>query len=127
VWPHDRERISPQLSRSVARGWDIPHERYIASLRFVEQARVQLGELMHGFDAVLAPCVNGEAPRGLEYAGDPAFQALWTLLHVPAVGLPTHRGPNGLPVSVQLVAPRYADADLLRTALAVQDILGPAA
>jgi amidase len=126
-WAHDRDRISPQLSRSVSRGWDICPERYTQALRFVEQARVRVGEMLRDFDAVLAPCVNGEAPHGLDYAGDPAFQALWTLLHVPAVGLPTHRGPNALPVSVQLVAPRYSDAALLRTALAIQNILCPGA
>jgi amidase len=126
-WAHHRDDISPQLTRSVARGWNIAHERYLDSVEFVNQARVSLGELMQGFDALLAPCVNGEAPRGLEYAGDPSFQALWTLLHVPAIGLPTHRGPNGLPVSIQLVAPRYRDAALLRTALAVHNTLVPQA
>jgi Asp-tRNA(Asn)/Glu-tRNA(Gln) amidotransferase A subunit family amidase len=126
-WAHHRDDISPQLTRSVARGWNIAHERYLDSVEFVNQARVSLGELMQGFDALLTPCVNGEAPRGLEYAGDPSFQALWTLLHVPAIGLPTHRGPNGLPVSIQLVAPRYRDAPLLRTALAVHNTLVPQA
>jgi Asp-tRNA(Asn)/Glu-tRNA(Gln) amidotransferase A subunit family amidase len=126
-WAQHRERISPQLSRSVSRGWEIPQERYVDAVRFVEQCRLRLDELLHGFDAVLAPCVNGEAPLGLGYAGDPGFQALWTLLHVPAVALPTHRGPNGLPVSVQLVAARHSDAGLLASALAVLNILRPGA
>jgi Asp-tRNA(Asn)/Glu-tRNA(Gln) amidotransferase A subunit family amidase len=126
-WAHDRARISPELSESVARGWEVPHERYIDSVQFVEQARLRTGEVLRGFDAVLAPCVNGEAPHGLAYAGDPSFQALWTLLHVPAVAVPTHHGPHGLPVSVQLVATRHQDAALLRTALAVQHILCPPA
>ena len=31
----------------------------------------------------LAPCVNGEAPRGLGETGDPGFQQIWTVLHTP--------------------------------------------
>lgn len=126
-WMHDRERISAQLSESVTRGWEIPHEHYLDSVRFVEEARWRTDDIMRGFDAILAPCVNGEAPRGLANAGDPSFQALWTLLHVPAVGVPTHHGPNGLPISVQLVTARYQDAALLRTALALQNLLCPLA
>jgi Asp-tRNA(Asn)/Glu-tRNA(Gln) amidotransferase A subunit family amidase len=126
-WMHDRERISAQLSESVTRGWEIRHERYLDSVRFVEQARWRTDDIMRGFNALLAPCVNGEAPRGLLNAGDPSFQALWTLLHVPAVAVPTHHGPNGLPISVQLVTARYQDAALLRTALALQDLLCPLA
>jgi Asp-tRNA(Asn)/Glu-tRNA(Gln) amidotransferase A subunit family amidase len=78
---------------------------------------------MQPYDVLITPCVNGEAPEGLAYAGDPSFQALWTLLHVPVVGLPTHRGPKGLPVSIQLVARRYGDAKLLQNALAIWRIL----
>ena len=54
-------------------------------------------------DVLLAPCANGEAPRGLDETGDPGFQAIWTILHAPALSMPTHRGPNGLPVAIQLV------------------------
>jgi Asp-tRNA(Asn)/Glu-tRNA(Gln) amidotransferase A subunit family amidase len=67
-------------------------------------------------DVLLAPCANGEAPRGLTETGDPGFQAIWTILHTPALTLPTHRGPNGLPVGIQLVAARYADRHLFACA-----------
>ncbi len=121
-WSHDRERISPQLSLSVSRGYEISHSRYVEALQCAEQARLRLDTLAFGYDALLAPCVNGEAPLGLE-SGDHSFQSLWTLLHVPAVGLPTHRGPQGLPVSVQIVGRRYADERLLQVALSMFKIL----
>ena len=75
-------------------------------------------------DVVLAPCVNGEAPRGLGETGDPGFQAIWTILHVPALSLPTHRGPNGLPVGIQLVGMRRADQKLLACARWIWQRLG---
>ena len=39
---------------------------------------------------LLAPSVPGEAPRGLDYTGDPRLQGIWTLLRVPTITLPTH-------------------------------------
>jgi Asp-tRNA(Asn)/Glu-tRNA(Gln) amidotransferase A subunit family amidase len=38
--------------------------------------------------------------------------------------LPTHRGPNGLPVGIQLVAPRYDDRGLFACARWVWHQLG---
>jgi Asp-tRNA(Asn)/Glu-tRNA(Gln) amidotransferase A subunit family amidase len=38
------------------------------------------------------------------------------MLGLPAVTLPLLQGANGLPLGVQLVGPRHADARLLRTA-----------
>jgi Asp-tRNA(Asn)/Glu-tRNA(Gln) amidotransferase A subunit family amidase len=77
-------------------------------------------------DVLLAPCVKGEAPVGLAHTGDPDFQAIWTLLHVPTMSLPTHRGPNGLPVGIQIVAPLYEDERLFACARWIWQRLGPA-
>lgn len=60
----------------------------------------------------------------LSKTGDHRFQSIWTQLRTPAVALPTDQGPNGLPVSIQLVAPPYADARLLASAQLVFSILG---
>jgi Asp-tRNA(Asn)/Glu-tRNA(Gln) amidotransferase A subunit family amidase len=51
---------------------------------------------------------------------------MWTILHVPALSMPTHRGPNGLPVGIQLIAPRHQDARLLACAHWIWDRLGAA-
>ena len=67
-------------------------------------------------DVLLVPCVQGEAPKGLASTGDPSFQAIWTALHTPSLTLPTHRGPNNLPVGIQLVGQRYDDDRLLACA-----------
>jgi len=73
---------------------------------------------------MLTPCVPGEAPAGLESTGDPRFQRLWTAMHVPAITLPTHAGPAGLPVGIQLIGPRLADRRLLESARWVWEKLG---
>jgi len=125
-WQHHRERISPQLSRSVSAGFATPHEKYVEALRFAEHCRIQLDMAFAGIDVLIAPTASGEAPVGLDYMGDPALQSLWTILHVPTINLPTHKGPNGLPVGIQLVAARYRDEALLRTASWAWNALGPA-
>jgi Asp-tRNA(Asn)/Glu-tRNA(Gln) amidotransferase A subunit family amidase len=68
------------------------------------------------YDAILTPAASGTAPAGLASTGDPAFCALWTLCGMPALSLPLMKGANGLPLGVQLVGARHADARLLRTA-----------
>jgi Asp-tRNA(Asn)/Glu-tRNA(Gln) amidotransferase A subunit family amidase len=68
---------------------------------------------IEGFDAVLTPAAPGEAPEGLAWTGDPAFNTLWTLLHVPCVTVPAGTGPKGLPLGVQLVTRRGEDAACL--------------
>ena len=68
------------------------------------------------FDAILTPATCGEAPKGLNATGDPAFCSTWTYLGVPAVTIPLMEGANGMPIGVQLIGPRNDDARLLRTA-----------
>jgi amidase len=115
-WNLDRDRISERLRKRIEIGRAMPYAEYVAALQLGERCRARLAEVFAEVDVLLAPCANGEAPRGLGETGDPGFQAIWTILHTPALTLPTHRGPNGLPVGIQLVATRYADRHLFACA-----------
>ena len=66
-------------------------------------------EVLEGIDILLTPSAPDEAPKGLEWTGDPVFNAPWTALHVPCVTIPAGLGPNGLPLGLQIVGPRGAD------------------
>jgi Asp-tRNA(Asn)/Glu-tRNA(Gln) amidotransferase A subunit family amidase len=123
-WRHHRELLSPHMTATIDRGLAIPSTRYVDSLRLAAAARALLPSIFAEVDLILAPCTTGEAPHGLESTGDSTFQGLWTLLRVPTIGLPTHRGPSGLPVAIQLVAPLYEDVRLLRFARWVEGRLG---
>ncbi len=125
-WRTGRDRLSPAMQKTVASGFATPDSEYRAALAATEECRRLLHEVFEDRDALLAPAVNGEAPLGLDYAGDPAFQSLWTMLHVPAITLPTHRGPNGMPVGIQLVSRRGADDLLLSIAEWVGERCGAA-
>lgn len=79
-------------------------------------------------DVVLTPSAPGEAPENPdETAGDPVMNSMWTLLHVPCVNIPGGAGPNGLPVGVTLVGPRFSDARLVAAARAVAPVVDPSA
>ncbi|KAJ0382728.1 hypothetical protein COL922a_011956 [Colletotrichum nupharicola] len=85
-------------------------------------ARPKVDKMLGAYDAVLVPSAVDEAPGGLGSTGSAAFNAPWTALHVPVVNLIGFGGPNGMPVGVSLVAPRYRDRHLLSVAKAVGKI-----
>jgi Asp-tRNA(Asn)/Glu-tRNA(Gln) amidotransferase A subunit family amidase len=116
LWDHRRDALSPQMRRYVENGQKTSREEYIAALRRIDECRALLSAVFEQVDVLLVPCVLGEAPKGLEATGDPSMQAIWTALHTPAITLPTHRGPNDLPVGIQLIAQRYDDDRLLAAA-----------
>jgi Asp-tRNA(Asn)/Glu-tRNA(Gln) amidotransferase A subunit family amidase len=115
-WDHHRDALSPQMKRYIEHGLKTSRQDYIAGWRKVEQCRALLPSVFEGFDVLLAPCVHGEAPKGLASTGDGTMQAIWTALHTPSMTLPTHRGPNNLPVGIQLVGQRYDDDRLFACA-----------
>ena len=124
-WQTDREKISEGLVKSIRNGLAMPRDRYIGALERVAGHRRMLGDVFTDVDVLLTPTVQGEAPAGLAYTGDHRFQSIWTQLRTPAITLPTHAGPNGMPVGIQLVAPQYADDRLLAVAQRVFSVLGP--
>jgi len=112
-WRTNPGLISPELAQSIRRGFAMPAERYIGALRDLEVCRQALDPLFEVFDVLLAPTVSSEAPLGLSFTGDHQLQSIWTQLRTPAIHLPTHAGPNGMPIGIQLVGRPYGDRELL--------------
>jgi amidase len=125
-WAAHGERISKVLGDRIKLGMAMGHDDYVAALRLAEECRAKIEHAFEGLDAMISPCVKGEAPRGLNPTGDPAFQQFWTVLYGPSMSLPTHRGPNGLPVGLQVVARRYDDDRLFACARWIMAKLGAA-
>ncbi|WP_203075267.1 amidase [Falsiroseomonas ponticola] len=109
----ERPRLSPRLAAAIEAGRATPFADYAAAQAAATAARAAFPAAMAGCDALLVPGAQGEAPAGLASTGDSRFQGLWTLLHGPSLGLPVRRGPPGLPLGIQLVAPAGRDAALL--------------
>ena len=113
AWDRHRDALSPQMRRTIENGHNTSYEDYVAARQRLDAGRALLPAVFEEVDILLVPCVLGEAPQGLATTGDPGMQAMWTALHTPSITLPTHRGPNNLPVGIQLVAQRYDDDRLL--------------
>jgi len=115
-WQHGRDRLSESLRSQIERGRTITAVDYQHALARIAAVNAAFEPLYASCDVIMTPAVPGTAPRGLDATGDPAFCTLWTFCGMPALTLPLLRGTNGLPLGVQLVAPRYCDAQLLRAA-----------
>jgi aspartyl-tRNA(Asn)/glutamyl-tRNA(Gln) amidotransferase subunit A len=102
--------------------------------------RADLGRHMRQFhqnhDVLLTPTVAVTA-MSCEVTGSTAsfepknflgwtpFSYPFNLTQQPALSLPAGLAPDGLPMGVQLVAPMYADALLLKVGYALEGALGP--
>ena len=113
---HHEDKLSPKFRDGISPGRDMAYADYADGRAHVAHCRGLLSGIFDGYDVLLVPAVTGEAPRGLETTGNSLFNRTWTILGTPAITLPGHTGPLGLPVGVQAVARRGDDARLLAVA-----------
>lgn len=119
--------LSPVLVDLIRAGEATPASAWAAALDLAARCRADVAHLFRGAHALLTPAATGEASPGLESTGDPAFNRIWTLLHLPCLTLPAGAGPSGLPVGVQLVGPHGGDGALIAVARWAFERLGLAA
>jgi Asp-tRNA(Asn)/Glu-tRNA(Gln) amidotransferase A subunit family amidase len=119
-WLQHREALPLTLRRLLADG-PPSDESYRAALR--HRSDFDLAGWFGSHEVLLTPSAAGEAvPAGT--TGDPAFNRFVTLLGCPSVTIPFARGPNGLPLGLQLIARPHQDALLLATAAALETAIG---
>jgi Asp-tRNA(Asn)/Glu-tRNA(Gln) amidotransferase A subunit family amidase len=116
--------ISPVLREGLERGLAYPAEaldRARGVFRNLQEAfPAALGDL----DVLITPAAPGEAPEGIGWTGNPAFNFIWTSLHVPCITVPADAGPKGLPLGIQIVGRRGEDRATLAWAQWVAAALG---
>lgn len=116
--------LAEGLRERVDNVMQITREKLLAAYTLADSCRPMMdGMFGADLDVILTPSSKGEAPVGLHTTGDAVFNRMWTLLHVPNVGIPVCFGPTGLPVGVTLVGPRLADAQLLSIAAACAPVI----
>ncbi len=110
---HAAAQLTPGLRENMAKGAAQGAGPFDAGRAAFAAARTAFVDVIAPFDAILTPSAPGEAPEGLAWTGDPAFNSLWTLLHVPCVTVPVATGPKGLPLGVQIVTGFGRDREAL--------------
>jgi amidase len=127
--PVTAEDVEPLTWAAIERGRSISGIRHASDIEALRRfARGLVGQLLP-FDAVLTPTLT-QPPRPLGHwdmtmTDYDAYNALWSdavfmfpfnLSGLPAMSLPMHWTPDGLPVGVQLVGRAGDEATLLRLA-----------
>jgi Asp-tRNA(Asn)/Glu-tRNA(Gln) amidotransferase A subunit family amidase len=113
-------QISEGLRERLAFGLNQPQSALEHAYAVFETTQRAFPDAMDGLDILVTPSAPGEAPKGLEWTGDPAFNFIWTSLHVPCVTVPAGVGPNGLPLGIQIVGRQGNDRAVLAWARWVQ-------
>ena len=110
------DKVSAELMAIMKKSDGITLDRYVAAQRKSVAFKAHIDSLFDKVDVLLCPSAPGEAPKGLEFTGDPRFNSIWTLAGTPCVTLPAGTGDMGMPLGIQLVGLRHADDKLLSTA-----------
>src|SRR3984957_13354113 len=108
-----RDQISEGLRERLEFGLSQSEAVVAEACATFDRAQRDFPVCMEGLDALVTPSAPGQAPAGLEWTGDPAFNLIWTSLHVPCVTVPAGTGPDGLPLGAQIVTRIGEDRQVL--------------
>jgi aspartyl-tRNA(Asn)/glutamyl-tRNA(Gln) amidotransferase subunit A len=106
---------APNLRATLEVSQLLPGVVYLRARQLLQRFRFEASGLFTTCDALLAPTVGQLAPA-FGSTGDASFQSAISLIGLPNISLPSGLSADGLPLAVQLVAPHYGDAQLLRAA-----------
>jgi aspartyl-tRNA(Asn)/glutamyl-tRNA(Gln) amidotransferase subunit A len=133
----DASRIDPDLQAQIRAGRHFSGAEIADVLLLREKLHLAFSRFFEAFDLLLTPTAPviswpvdqlgpptiGGRPAGPR--GHAAFTPMANYAQVPACSVPAGL-VEGLPVSMQIIGPRYADARVLQFAAEVERTLGPA-
>ena len=119
----DRSSIDPYIRARIRRGRDIDAHHYRDLLDYRAAVQVEIASVFDGIDALILPtCPMAAIPVADVDEGVTPLSRLGrfvNLLDLCAVAIPAGL-ENGLPVSIQIIAPCFHDALVLRIARAFE-------
>lgn len=138
AWKKSPHHFDPDIGAQIELGLAVGGARIAELLRLRERQHAAMTEFFAQHDALLCPVAPVEAwplgspgpsliggrPAGPR--GHAAFTPLFNYASVPAISIPCGSGRNGLPVGLQIVGPRFADARVLQLAWHAEQVLGRA-
>ena len=111
-----RISLSPPLLEILDRGKRVTPEQYARARDKRDNYMRWFEAMFERHDAILTLPATGEAPQGLASTGDATFNSLWTQAGLPAITVPSGRGPRGLPLGTQVVGRYRHDERALQVA-----------
>jgi amidase len=132
----DWSKTSPHIRAGRERGEARSSVEYVAAIKALQRwSRAFTSQWGRDFDALISPTMTIEPPPAGQVLGevqaDPvhasptvlamaAFTSAFNISGLPAISLPLHHAPSGLPVGVQFVGGPFGEAGLLRLAAQVE-------
>jgi Asp-tRNA(Asn)/Glu-tRNA(Gln) amidotransferase A subunit family amidase len=110
---HHADQLTEGLRERMAFGLNQTEAAIRTAYGVFETTQRAFPDAMDGLDILVTPAAPGEAPKGIGWTGEPAFNSIWTSLHVPCVTVPAGFGPNGLPLGIQIVGRAGEDKAVL--------------
>jgi aspartyl-tRNA(Asn)/glutamyl-tRNA(Gln) amidotransferase subunit A len=132
-----RDLFGKDVLSLLDQGRLIPATDYINAQRLRSLYRDQFNDMWRTVDCLFTPGTPTPAPKlgqyTIEMCGKLEDVRLATtallrginVLGLPALALPTALGRSGLPMSLQVIGPAFAEALLLRVGAALEDERGP--
>ena len=117
------QRLSSHILNAHKAGAAISTSSYFDALNETTALRLACSALLDEYDCLLMPSTLGEAPKGLASTGNSLFNGPWTLLGLPVVHLPVAKGPNSMPIGVQVIGALHRDQELLQQAQKIWNLL----
>jgi len=120
---NDQSSVDPFIRSRIRRGRDIDARQYLDLLNYRGEVQIEMASVFDGIDALVLPtCPMAAIPVSeVDETATPLSRLgrFVNLLDLCAVALPAGF-ENGLPVSIQIIAPRFQDALALRIARAFE-------
>ena len=121
-YPENHEdELQEETVRRITAGRDILAADYIAASELRNSLVAALGALFEHYDAIITASAPGEAPIGLNSTGNAIFQRIWTFTGLPTISLPLMKGPNEMPIGVQIIGPKDRDDELIKAARWIEE------
>ena len=125
------EGYGADLHPRFAEGGRVTVDDYVRACRMREALRRELDEILRVVDAIVLPVAPCEAPliatgasrvngKDVTFASGLAMRQVINVVGLPAVAVPIGFGEAGLPLSMQIVGPAWAEASILRIAHAYE-------
>jgi aspartyl-tRNA(Asn)/glutamyl-tRNA(Gln) amidotransferase subunit A len=134
AWDFHRARLQagapygPVFRNAIGAGSRISARRRASAYATRRRAMSAMQTTFELVDVILTPTCPSVAPpldegvRGTAYT---RYTTLAAFAGLPAISVPAGLGHSGLPVGVQLMGPAHGDGVVLRTAILLEELLGP--
>ncbi|KAF0635996.1 hypothetical protein FPSE5266_20343 [Fusarium pseudograminearum] len=119
----DKAKLADEIREIVENTSNVTHAAKTEATVTFCKMRESISSLVKGYSIVITPSAVDEAPLGLGNMGKATFNTLWTGFHMPVINIPAFAGPNGMPIGITLVGPRYRDQQLLQTSQVISKML----